>query len=106
MEDFDGQLDFDAPRDEQKRPGRNKRLMKRRELGRAQRSFSRHEIFSEEIGVFYHRALERLKNDAAFLQVVGNDIAFDQLVTGENHAPRKLIEASRILPNIRAITVR
>ena len=41
-------------------------------------------MFPEKIGVFDHGALERLKDDAALLQLLGNNIAFDELIAGEN----------------------
>ena len=46
--------------------------------------------------MFHYRALERLKNDAAFFQVFGNDIALDQFVVRENHATSELVEAAGI----------
>ena len=71
--------------------------MQRRELRRAQDRRLRHEMFSEQIGVLDHRAFERLKNHAAFLQVVGDDIALDQLIAGKNQARRELVQAARVL---------
>src|SRR6266536_1330364 len=80
--------------------------MQRGELGRAERRFRRHEIFPEEIGVLYHCALERLKNHATFLQVFGDDVAFDQLIVREDHACGIFIEATRIFQNILAVVFR
>src|SRR6266446_5237372 len=80
--------------------------MQRGKFRRTERRFGRHEIFSEKIWMLDHRPFERLKNHATLFQVFGNDIALDQLIAGENHARGELIEAARILLNIRAIIVR
>src|SRR5437867_2214510 len=56
-------------------------------------------MFSEKIGVFDHGALERLKDNAALLQLLGNDIPFDELIAGENQSRRDFIESARLLEN-------
>src|SRR5438046_7388227 len=80
--------------------------MKRRELCRTERSLGRHEIFSEEIGVLYHCAFERLENDAAFLQLFRNNIALDQLIAGKNHPAGEFIQSARVMQNVAAVVVR
>jgi hypothetical protein len=47
--------------------------------------------------VLDHGALERLKNDAALFQVFRNDVALDELIVGENHSTRVLVETAGIL---------
>ena len=106
MKDLDRLFDLEPARHEQECSRRNERLVQRGELGRAERRFGRHEIFSEKIGVLDHCAFERLKNHAAFLQVFGDDIALDQLIVRKNHACGVLIEAAGILQNILAIVFR
>src|SRR5215472_3509546 len=80
MKDFNWLLDLDAAWHKQKSPGRDARLMKSSEFRGAQRRFSRHEILPEQVGMLNHRALKRLENHAALLQVLGNNVALDQLV--------------------------
>src|SRR5712692_5648496 len=99
MKNLDRQFDFYAARHIKKCSGRNQRLVQRGEPGRAKNSGLRHEMFPEEIGMFDHRALERLKDDAALLQLLRNDVAFDQLITGENQSRRDFIESARLLEN-------
>src|SRR5713226_10598602 len=77
MENLNRQFDFYAARHIKKCSGRNQRLVQRGELGRAKNSRLGHEMFSEKIDMFDHGALERLKDDAALLQLLGNDVAFD-----------------------------
>ena len=57
-------------------------------------------MFSEQIGVLDHGALERLEDNAASFQLFGNDVAFDQLIVGEDQASGDFIEPARILQNI------
>src|SRR5215471_18989135 len=80
--------------------------MERGELGRAERGFGRHEIFSEKIGVLDHGAFERLENHATPLEILRNDVALDQLIVRKNHSSGELIEADRILQNIFPIAFR
>ena len=80
--------------------------MQGRELGRAKHRRLRHEIFPEQIGVLDHRALERLENNVASLELFGNDIAVNQLVAGEDYARGNFIEPPGLLENRGAIFVR
>ena len=89
--------------------------MQRGELGRAEDGRLRHEMFPEKIGVLDHGALERLENDAALLQLLGNDVA---LINGRSRKSRSIvdrrkttrgrdfIEPARLLENRFAIFVR
>ena len=106
MENLDRQFDFDAARHEKKCSGRNQRLVQRGELGRAEDGRLRHEMFPEKIGVLDHGALERLKDDAALLQLFGNDVAFDELIAGEDQTRGDFIEPARLLEDRVAIFVR
>ena len=96
VKDLDRLFDLDPAWNEKKCSVRDQCLVQRRELGRAQDRRLRHEIFLEKIGVLDHRAFERLKNHAALLQVVGNDIALDQLIAGKNKARREFVQAARV----------
>src|SRR5205814_6135686 len=71
VKNFDRLFDFDTARNEQKRSRRNKRLMQPSKFRRTERRFGRHEIFSEKLGVLDHGALERLKDHAPFLELIG-----------------------------------
>ena len=106
MENLDRQFDFDAARHVKKCSGRNQRLVQRSKLGGAERGRLRHEMFSEKIGVLDHGALERLEDDAALLQLFGNDIALDELIAGEDQTRRDFIESARLLEDRVAIFVR
>src|SRR5438093_7843446 len=103
MKDFDRFFYLESARHEQESSRRNKRLVQRSELGRAKRRFGRHEIFSEEIGVLHHGALEWLKDHSAPFEIFRNDIALDQLIVRENHATRVTVETAGILQNISAV---
>ena len=72
MENFDRQFDLDAARDVNERARGNECLMQRGELGRTEPGRLRHEMFSEQLGVLDHGALERLKDHAALFQLIGN----------------------------------
>src|SRR6266566_704285 len=106
VKDLDRLFDLDPPWNEKKCSVRDQCLVQRRELGRAQDHRLRHEMFSEEIGVLYHGAFEWLENDAAFLQVVGDDIALDQLIAGKNQARREFVQPARVFQNIGTIIIR
>ena len=106
VKDLDRLFDLDPARNEKKCSVRDQCFVQRRELGRAKDRRLRHEMSSEQIGVLDHGAFERLKNHAAFLQVVGDDIALDQLIAGKNQARRELVQAARILQNIGTIIIR
>ena len=56
--------------------------------------------------MLHHGALERLKNYAALFQVFRNDVALDQLIVGEDHSTRVLVETAGILQNIVAVVFR
>jgi len=99
MKNFDRQFDFNPARHIKKCSGRNQRLVQRGELGRAKNSRLGHEMFPEKIDMFDHRALERLKDDPAFLQLLGNDVTFDQSIAGENQSGGDFIESARLLKN-------
>ena len=71
--------------------------MQRRELGRAKNRGLRHEMFPEQLGVFNHGALERLKDNAALFQLIRNHVALNELVACEGHAASDLIEPARLL---------
>src|SRR5438552_5327254 len=97
MKNFDRQFDFNPARHIKKCSGRNQRLVQRGELGRAKNSRLGHEMFPEKIDMFDHGALERLKDDPAFLQLLGNDVTFNQSIAGENQSRRDFIESARLL---------
>src|SRR5207302_1802337 len=99
MKNFDWQFDLNPARHIKKCSGRNQRLVQHGELGRAKNSRLGHEMFPEKIDMFDHGALERLKDNAALLQLLGNDVTFDQLVAGENQSRRDFIEPARLLEN-------
>src|SRR5436309_11309435 len=106
MENLDRQFDFDAPRDVKKCSRRNQRLMQCGELGRAEDSRLRHEMFSKQFAVLDDGALKRLENDATLFQLIGNNIALDELVTGENQTRRDFIEHARLLENRVTLLIR
>src|SRR6266550_1855031 len=97
MENFNRQLDFNATGDVKKCARGNQCLMQRRELGRAKNGGLRHEMFPEQLGVFNHGALERLKDNAALFQLIRNHVALNELVACEGHAASDLIEPARLL---------
>src|SRR6266480_1981293 len=99
MKDFDRFFDLKSARHEQECSGRNERLVQRSEFSRTKCRFSRHEIFSEEIAVLHHCALEWLKNHAELFQIFRNDIALDQLIVRENQPSRVFVEPAGILQN-------
>src|SRR4029077_8412419 len=105
MENLDRQFDFDAAWHVKKCSGRNQGFVQGRKLGRAEHCRLRHEMFSEKIGVLDHGALERLKDDAVLLQLLGNNVAFDKLITGEDQSRGHFIEPARLLEDRVAISV-
>jgi len=56
-------------------------------------------MFSEQFAVLDHSALKRLENDATLFQLIGNNIAFDELVASENQTRRDFVEPARLLEN-------
>src|SRR6476660_1540350 len=94
MKDLDRFFDLETARHEQECSRRNERLVQRGELSRTESRFSGHEIFSEEIGVLHHCALEWLKDHAALFQIFRNDIALDQLIVRENQPSRVMVEST------------
>ena len=74
--------------------------------GRAEDGWLGHEMFSKQFAVLDDGALKRLENDAALFQLIGNNIAFDELVTGENQTRRDFIEPARLLENRVTLLVR
>src|SRR5436309_16044064 len=94
MENLDREFDFDAPRHLKKRSRRDQRLMQCGELGRAEDSRLRHEVFSKQFAVLDNGALKRLKNDATRFQRIRNNIAFDDLVRREEQTSRDFVEAA------------
>src|SRR4051794_26109500 len=70
VENFDWFVDLDAPRDKKKRAGANEGLMQGGKFSRPERGRVSHEIFTKQLGVLDHGALERLKNDATRAQFV------------------------------------
>ena len=52
-----------------------------------------------------HGALERLKNDAALSQLIGDYIAMNKLIAGKDQAPGDLIESARLLEDRSALVV-
>src|SRR5438477_9498249 len=105
MKNFDWQFDFNPARHIKKCSGRNQRLVQRGELGRAKNSRLGHEMFPEKIDMFDHGALERLKDDPALLQLLGNDVTFNQSIAGENQSRRDFIESARLLKDRVANTI-
>src|SRR5438067_7996824 len=106
MENLDRQFDFDAPRHVKKCSRRDQRLMQCGELGRAEDGRLRHEIFSKQFAVLDHGTLKRLENDATLFQLIGNNIAFDELVASENQTGRDFVEPARLLENRVPILIR
>src|SRR6266699_3078589 len=106
MENLDRQFDFDAARHVKKCSRRDHRLMQCGELGRAEDGWLRHEMFSKQFAMLDDGALKRLENDAALFQLIGNNVAFDELVTGENQARCDFIEPARLLENRVPLLVR
>src|SRR5213082_670277 len=99
MENLDRQFDFDAARHVKKCSRRDHRLMQCGELGRAEDSRLRHEMFSKQLAMLDHCALKRLENDATLFQLIGKDIAFDELVARKNQTRRHFVEPTRLLEN-------
>ena len=56
--------------------------------------------------MLYDGALERLKKHASLFQVLRNDVALDELIIGEDHSTRVLVETTGILQNIVAVVFR
>src|SRR5207244_10520902 len=106
MENLDRQFDLDAPRHVKKCSRRDQRLMQCGELCRAEDGRLRHEMFSKQFAVLDHGALKRLENDATLFQLIGNNIAFDELVASENQTRRDFIEPARLLENRVTLLVR
>src|SRR5205814_2388138 len=106
MENLDRQFDLDAPRHVKKCSRRNQRLMQCGELGRAEDSRLRHEMFSKQFAVLDDGALKRLENDATLFQLIGNNIAFDELVASENQTRRDFVETARLLENRVSLLIR
>jgi len=75
------------------------------EFGRTKRGWLGHEIFSKQIGVLDHCALKRLENDAAFFQLLGDNVAVDEFIAGENQARGDFIECARLFENRSALIV-
>src|SRR6266446_6748863 len=80
MKNFNWQFNFNPARHIKKCSGRNQRLVQRGELGRAKNGRLGHEMFSEEIDMFDHGAL-------------------DQLIAGEDQTRRDFIKSVRLLEN-------
>src|SRR5207244_13552873 len=59
----------------------------------------RHEMFSRQFAVLDNGALKRLENDATLFQLIGNNIAFDELVASEDQTRRDFVGAARSLEN-------
>src|SRR5438552_19069612 len=97
MKDFDRFFDLEPARHEQECSRRNERLVQLSELSRTKCRFSGHELFSEEIGVLHHCALEWLKDHAAPFQMLRNYVALDHLIVRENHPSRVMVEPTGIL---------
>src|SRR5256886_11861620 len=106
MENLDRQFDFDAARHVNKCSRRDQRLMQCGELGRAEDGWLGHEMFSKQFAVLDDGALKRLENDATLFQLIGNDIAFDELVASENQTGRDFVEPARLLENRVPLLVR
>jgi hypothetical protein len=49
-------------------------------------------MFSKQFAVLDEGALKRLENDATLFQLIGNNIAFDELVASENQTGRDFVE--------------
>jgi len=105
MENLDRQFDFNTARHIKKCSRRDQRLMQCGELGRAEDGRLRHEMFSKQFAVLDDGALKRLEDDATLFQLIGNDIAFDELVAGENQTRRDVVEPARLLENRFAVFV-
>jgi len=55
--------------------------------------------------VLDHGALERLKNDAALSQLIGDYIAMNKLIAGKDQAPGNLIESARLIENLGTVVI-
>jgi len=55
--------------------------------------------------VLDHGALERLKNDAALSQLIGDYIAMNQLIAGKDQASGDFIECARLIENLGTVVV-
>src|SRR5437667_8244577 len=63
-------------------------------------------MFSKQFALLNHGALKRLENDAALFQLIGNNIAFDELVASENQTGSDFLEPARLLENRVPLLVR
>src|SRR6266571_8106407 len=63
-------------------------------------------MFLEKIGVLDYGAFERLEKHIAFLQLLGNNVALDQLIVRENHPRGDFIQTAGIFQNVAAIVIR
>src|SRR5207245_3737784 len=106
VENLDRQIDFNATRHIKKCAGQNQRLMQGGKFARAKNRGLRHEMFSKQFAVLDHGALKRLENDATLFQLIGNDIAFDELVARKNQTRRNFVEPARLLENRIALLAR
>src|SRR5438046_10104942 len=97
MENFDRQFDLDAPRHVKKCSRRNQRLMQCGELGRAENSWLRHEMFSKQFGVLDDGAIKRLENDATLFKLIGKKIALGVVIDSNNAKDRELFDGGRWL---------
>src|SRR3954454_11902142 len=105
VENFDRFLDLDSARDEKKRAGANESLMQGGKFGRPERGRLSHEIFTKQLGVLDHGALERLKNDATRAQFVGKSIVLEEFIIGEDDASRNRFQGLRPAQNFRALAI-
>ena len=55
--------------------------------------------------MFDHGALERLKNDAALSQLIGDYIAMNKLIAGKDQAPSDFIESARLIENLGTVVI-
>ena len=100
MENLDRQFDFDTARHVKKCAGRNQSPdASAANLAEPRIAGCDMKYFRNNSAVLDHGALKRLKDDAALSQLIGNDIALDELIASEDQSRRDFVESARLLEN-------
>jgi hypothetical protein len=87
-------FDLHVARHVKESPRSNERLMECGKLGGTKSGRLTHEMLPEQILVFNHRPLERLKDHAGFAQFFWKRIALEKLVIGEDKAARGFLNSN------------